>query len=93
MADAFGYRYNPHCWGTAIALYVNVHLLANLPFSSHGLMSVSPMLEYDCTEHPIRHTIVRQSLKPQEGYISLPKASGLGFEIDRQKLEEFAVHI
>ncbi len=89
MADAFGYRYNPHCWGTAIALYTNLHLLAHLPFSSYGLSSVSPMLEYDCTEHPIRHTIVKDSISVQDGYVSLPQAAGLGFEVDRQKLEEF----
>ncbi len=91
IADAFGYRYNPHCWGTAIALYTNVHLLANLPFSSYALSPVSPMLEYDCTEHPIRHIIVKETLQLQDGYVLLPQGFGLGFEINRQKLEELTV--
>jgi D-galactarolactone cycloisomerase len=50
MAEAFGVRYNPHVWGTGIAIAASLQLLAVLP--SHtppSLAPVAPMLEFDRT--------------------------------------------
>ena len=64
MAAAFGVRYNPHVWGTGVALAAALQLLAVLP--SHtpaSLAPVEPMLEFDRTEHPIRQALLRQPIE------------------------------
>ena len=60
MAEAFGVRYNPHVWGTGIAIAASLQLLAVLPsHTPHSLAPVEPMLEFDRTEHPIRQSLLR----------------------------------
>ena len=40
MAEAFGIRYNPHVWGTGIAIAASLQLLAVLP--THTPSSLAP---------------------------------------------------
>jgi D-galactarolactone cycloisomerase len=92
MAVAFGVRYNPHVWGTGIAIAASLHLLAVLP--SHtptSLRPLEPLLEFDRTEHPIRQAILRQPIAHAHGVVQVPDGPGLGIEIDREALARFAV--
>jgi hypothetical protein len=78
MAEAFGVRYNPHVWGTGIAIAASLQLLAVLP--SHtppSLLPVEPMLEFDRTEHPIRQAILTRPIEHAAGMVRRPKAPGL----------------
>jgi D-galactarolactone cycloisomerase len=91
MAEAFGTRYNPHVWGTGIAIAASLQLLAVLP--SHtptSLNPIEPMLEFDCTEHPIRQALLTQPIEPTKGIVRVPEGPGLGIEIDRAALKRFA---
>ncbi|WP_027546693.1 mandelate racemase/muconate lactonizing enzyme family protein [Bradyrhizobium sp. WSM2254] len=91
MAEAFGVRYNPHVWGTGIAIAASLHLLAVLP--SHtppSLTPVAPILEFDRTEYPIRQAILSEPIEHTRGIVSVPDGSGLGVEIDRKALARFA---
>jgi D-galactarolactone cycloisomerase len=93
MSEAFGIRYNPHVWGTGIALAASLQLLAVLP--SHtptSLAPLAPMLEFDRTEHPIRQAILKQPIEHVEGRVRVPDGPGLGIEIDREALARFAVN-
>ncbi len=49
------------------------------------------MLEFDCTDHPIRQAILTEPLEPRAGEIAIPTRPGLGIEIDRAALKRFAV--
>ena len=92
MAEAFGVRYNPHVWGTGIAIAASLQLLAVLP--SHtppSLAPVAPMLEFDRTEHPIRQSLLVQPIEHTKGVVRVPDAPGLGIEVDRETLARFAV--
>jgi D-galactarolactone cycloisomerase len=92
MAEAFGVRYNPHVWGTGIAIAASLQLLAVLP--SHtppSLAPVAPMLEFDRTEHPIRQSLLVQPIEHTKGVVRVPDAPGLGIEVDREALARFAV--
>jgi D-galactarolactone cycloisomerase len=92
MAEAFGVRYNPHVWGTGIAIAASLQLLAVLP--SHtppSLAPVAPMLEFDRTEHPIRQSLLVQPIEHTKGVVRVPDAPGLGIEVDREVLARFAV--
>ena len=91
MAEAFGVRYNPHVWGTGIAIAASLQLLAVLP--SHtppSLAPLEPMLEFDRTEHPIRQAILTQPIEHIRGVVAVPDGAGLGIEIDRHALARFA---
>ena len=59
MAVAFGTRYNPHVWGTGIAMAASLQLLAVLPGHTPPSLAVTePTLEFDRTEHPVRQAIL-----------------------------------
>ena len=93
MASAFGVRCNPHVWGTGITIAASLQLLAVVPDVPPGLFPVAPMLEFDCTDHPIRQAVLTRPLEPVAGRIDIPDAPGLGVEIDRQALERFSVGV
>jgi D-galactarolactone cycloisomerase len=91
MSEAFGVRYNPHVWGTGIAIAASLQLLAVLP--SHTPTSLSPLeplLEFDRTEHPIRQAILTQPIEHVRGVVRVPDGPGLGIEVDRKALATFA---
>jgi D-galactarolactone cycloisomerase len=92
MAEAFGVRYNPHVWGTGIAIAASLQLLAVLP--SHtptSLKPIEPMLEFDRTEHPIRQALLTQPIEHVRGMVRVPDGPGLGVEVDRAALNRFSV--
>ncbi len=91
MAEAFGVRYNPHVWGTGIAIAASLQLLAVLPtHTPTSLNPLEPMLEFDRTEHPIRQAILKQPIEHVRGVMRVPEGPGLGIEIDREALKRFA---
>ena len=91
MASAFGVRCNPHVWGTGVTIAASLQLLAVVPDVPPGLFPVAPMLEFDCTDHPIRQAVLAEPLEPQAGSIAIPTRPGLGIEIDRKALARFSV--
>ncbi len=91
MSEAFGVRYNPHVWGTGIAIAASLQLLAVLPtHTPTSLAPVEPMLEFDRTEHPIRQALLTQPIEHAGGMVCVPDGPGLGIEIDRDALAQFA---
>ena len=93
MATAFGVRYNPHVWGTGIAIAASLQLLAVLPpHTPPSLAPIEPMLEFDRTEHPIRQALLTQPIEHRGGIVAIPNGPGLGIELDRAALAKFAVH-
>jgi len=91
MANAHGVRYNPHVWGTGIALAAALQLLAVLPHNPPCLFPLEPMLEFDRTEHPIRQAILVRPIEHQDGIVRIPERPGLGVEIDRDALARFKI--
>jgi D-galactarolactone cycloisomerase len=90
MAEAFGVRYNPHVWGTGVAIAASLQLLAVLPSQTpNSLAPLAPMLEFDRTEHPIRQAILTQPIEHVRGVVRVPDGPGLGVEIDRKALARF----
>ncbi|MBR1248251.1 mandelate racemase/muconate lactonizing enzyme family protein [Bradyrhizobium sp. AUGA SZCCT0169] len=92
MAEACGIRYNPHVWGTGIAIAASLQLLAVLPtHTPSSLAPLQPMLEFDRTEHPIRQAILKRPIEHERGIVRVPDGPGLGVEVDREALARFAV--
>ncbi|WP_213287800.1 mandelate racemase/muconate lactonizing enzyme family protein [Bradyrhizobium sp. sGM-13] len=92
MAEAFGVRYNPHVWGTGIAITASLQLLAVLPsHTPRSLVPLEPILEFDRTEHPIRQAILTRPIEHTGGVVAVPDGPGLGIEVDRDALTRSAV--
>src|SRR3954451_3287314 len=92
MSEAFGIRYNPHVWGTGIAIAASLQLLALLPpHSPPSLSPLEPMLEFDRTEHPIRQAVLTEPIEHVRGVVRVPDGPGLGIEVDRKAVERFAI--
>jgi D-galactarolactone cycloisomerase len=90
MAVAFGTRYNPHVWGTGIALAASLQLLAVLPPQTPpSLAPLEPMLEFDRTEHPLRQAVLTAPIEHTNGMVRVPNGPGLGIEVDREALAQF----
>ena len=86
-----------HVWGSAVAVAVNLHLLASLPDLPGGAHPVQPLLEYDTTPNRFREELLVEPLNvlgrvaEEGGSIGLPKGPGFGFEIDFDFVDEFLV--
>ena len=72
MANAFGVRVNPHVWGTGVGLAASLHLIAALPHNPPGLVPLEPLLEFDCSEHPIRMAVLHSPIVQREGRVDVP---------------------
>jgi D-galactarolactone cycloisomerase len=91
MAEAFGVRYNPHVWGTGIAIAASLQLLAVLPpHTPTSLKELEPNLEFDRTEHPLRQAVLKEPIEHSKGVVRVPDGPGLGIEINRDALKRFA---
>ena len=86
-----------HVWGSAVAVAMNLHLLAALPDLPGGAHPVQPMLEYDTTPNRFREELLKEPLsilkqvKQNDGWVGLPKGPGLGIEIDFDFVKSFQV--
>lgn len=90
LAQSFGIRVVPHVWGTAVAIAAGLHFLAVLPPSPPRHENREPWLEFDQTENPFRQAIVRTPITQEQGRVAVPTGPGLGIEINRDALSEFA---
>jgi len=86
-----------HVWGSAVAVAMNLHLLAALPDLPGGAHPVQPMLEYDTTPNRFREELLKEPLnilkqvKENGGWVGLPKGPGLGIDIDFDFVKTFQV--
>lgn len=86
-----------HVWGSAVAVAMNLHLLAAMPDLPGGAHPVQPMLEYDTTPNRFREELLQAPLnilrqvKENEGWVDLPKGPGLGIDLDFDFLKTFQI--
>lgn len=91
MARVFGMLCIPHCWSGAIALAATLHTNACIPNFTWGHTSDEPMLEMDTYENPFREEIVATPFRIKDGYVDVPKAPGLGVEVDEEVIRKYLV--
>lgn len=91
MAFAFGVRYVPHVWGTAIGLSAALQLIGVLPAMPLRLTPREPLLEFDRSEHPFRQSVVKQQIEHEKGRVKIPTGPGLGIEVNRDVIQKYSV--
>ena len=86
-----------HVWGSAIAVAVNLHLLAAMPPLPGGLFPWEPMLEFDTTHNRFIDDLltvsldIKKQVKINNGTVSLPHGPGLGVTPKRDFLDKFRI--
>lgn len=86
-----------HCWGSAVAVAVNLHLSMAMPDLPGAAHAVQPMLEFDTTPNRFRDQLLKNPLeimrqvRTGDGSASAPEGPGLGIEIDFDFVNAFRV--
>lgn len=86
-------RLVPHNWGTAIRTAAILHWMSTMPPLTEAIAAPPALFELDCTENPLRDSVVRSPFRidQADGCIAVPAAPGLGVEIVREAVEEYRV--
>jgi len=80
-----------HVWGTGVAQAAALHFLGWLPMVTASEDIAAPLLEWDCTENPLRDAVVPDRPRAQGGKVAVPRGPGLGITVDRAALARFQV--
>ncbi|WP_445504209.1 mandelate racemase/muconate lactonizing enzyme family protein [Microvirga sp. G4-2] len=91
LAALHGVRCVPHVWGTGVAIAAGLQFIAALPPNPQRVNPIEPILEFDRTHNPFRQAVLTQAIEHQSGVVRIPDGPGLGIEINRSALEEFAL--
>ncbi len=90
MAALHGVRLVPHVWGTVVQIAASLQFMAALLPDPPRREPIEPILEFDRTPNPFRQAIARTPIEHENGVVRIPDGPGLGIEIDRDALAEFA---
>ncbi|WP_420392395.1 mandelate racemase/muconate lactonizing enzyme family protein [Acuticoccus sp.] len=85
-----------HVWGSALAVAVNLQLLAAMPPVPGGLHPDEPMLEYDTTHNAFLTELAQEPLAIVEGvarhgHVDVPDRPGHGVTPDPEVLRRYAL--
>ena len=78
-------------WGSGIGLAASLQFIATLPPAPLGLSPIEPLLEYDQSDHPFRQALIFDALRMDDGMVQIPNGPGLGIEVNREVLRQYAV--
>ena len=91
LAALHGIRLVPHVWGTGVQIAASLQFMAAQPPDPPRRGPVEPILEFDRTPNPFRQAILTQPIEHEGGVVRIPNGPGLGIEINRAALAEFAM--
>jgi D-galactarolactone cycloisomerase len=91
LASLHGIRLVPHVWGTGVQIAASLQFMAAQLPAPPRREPVEPILEFDRTANPFRQAILTQPIEHERGVVHIPDGPGLGIEIDRAALKEFAM--
>lgn len=93
LAALHGVRLVPHVWGTAIQIAAALQFMAAMVPNPVRTNPIEPILEFDRTDNPFRQAVVETPIEHVGGVVSIPDGPGLGIEINREALREFALKV
>jgi len=85
IAAERGRQIVPHCWKSGIGIAASAHLCA--------ATACCPFIEYlpaPLSESPLRRDLLIEDLTVTDGRIALPQKPGLGIELNRDALHQYA---
>ncbi|SMX30258.1 Putative isomerase YitF [Pelagimonas phthalicica] len=90
LASVYGVRVVPHVWGTAVQIAAALQFLSSMVPDPVRTAPVAPIMEFDRTHNPFRQAIVTSPIEHENGWVHVPDGPGLGIEINRDALRDFA---
>ena len=91
IATLHGIRLVPHVWGTAVQIAASLQFIASLLPDPPRQNPIAPIFEFDRTHNPFRQTIIKQPIEHINGIVNIPNGPGLGIEIDRDVIAQYAI--
>jgi D-galactarolactone cycloisomerase len=91
LASAWGIRYLPHVWGSAVGLSASLQLVAALPPATAALFPLEPIFELDQTANLFRDELAKDPFRQIDGWMNIPDRPGLGIDIDEEYLDRYCV--
>jgi D-galactarolactone cycloisomerase len=91
LASLHGVRVVPHVWGTGVAIAAALQFMAAQTPDPIRREARPPILEFDRTENPYRQAVLTAPLEHRNGVVAIPDGPGLGIEINREALAQFAL--
>jgi len=91
LAAIHGVRLVPHVWGTAVCIAASLQFMASLAPNPPRREPIEPIMEFDRTRNPFRQAVVTTPLEHVDGVVQIPDGPGLGIDIDRQALADYAL--
>lgn len=90
MAAVRGVRVVPHVWGTGVQIAASLQFIAALLPDPPRRDPIAPILEFDRTPNPFRQAVLTRPIEHSGGVVTIPDGPGLGIEVNRDALAEFA---
>jgi D-galactarolactone cycloisomerase len=90
LAALHGVRIVPHVWGTGVQIAAALQFMAAMVPNPMRVNPIEPILEFDRTDNPFRQAVLTAPIEHVGGVVAIPDAPGLGIEINRDALREFA---
>ncbi|SPF80950.1 mandelate racemase/muconate lactonizing enzyme family protein [Pseudoprimorskyibacter insulae] len=91
LATLYGIRLVPHVWGTGVQIAAALQFMAAMVPDPVRSNPVEPIMEFDRTHNPFRQAVITTPIEHDNGWVSIPNAPGLGIEINRDALRDFAM--
>jgi D-galactarolactone cycloisomerase len=90
LAEAFQVDFQPHVFGTVLALPAAVQLLASLTNNQPWMLFPRPvLLEWDTTPNPMTLDLVKNPLQLIDGLVPVPEGVGIGVEVNEEAIKHY----
>lgn len=92
LAEAFQVDFQPHVFGTVLALPAAVQLMAALTNNQPWMLFPRPvMLEWDTTPNPMTADLVKNPLQLTDGVLQVPEGIGIGVEVNEEAIKHYLI--
>ena len=90
LAEAFQVEFQPHVFGTVVALPAAIQLTAALTNNQQWCLFPRPvMLEWDTTPNAMARDILKEPLTVEKGIYKVTDKAGLGVEINEEAISHY----
>lgn len=92
LAEAFQVDFQPHVFGTILALPAAVQLMAAVTNNQPWMLFPRPVfLEWDTTPNPMTTDIVFNPLTLKDGLLQVPEGIGIGVEVNEEAIGKYLI--
>jgi D-galactarolactone cycloisomerase len=92
LAEAFQVDFQPHVFGTILALPAAVQLTAAITNHQPWMLFPRPvLLEWDTTQNPMATDLLKNPLRLTDGLLQVPDGIGIGVEVNEEAIKNYLI--